>query len=88
MLPGRSGDLVIVRQQPVAENDEIVAALVSGAGADEATVKTLQRLDDQVWLILYNPGYQPIPADEVVILGKMVAVVRTTRPASGRRRIT
>ena len=32
------GDWVVVRQQPVAENGDIVAAMLDG----EATVKTLQ----------------------------------------------
>jgi repressor LexA len=70
------GDLVIVRQQPVAENGEIVAAQLDGVGTAEATVKTLQRLDGHAWLMPHNPAYQPIPADGATILGKVVAVVR------------
>ncbi len=75
------GDLVVVRQQNVAENGEIVAAQLDRAGICEATVKTLQRLDGHVWLMPHNPAYQPIPADDATILGKVVAVVR---PASVR----
>jgi repressor LexA len=75
------GDLVVVRQQNVAENGEIVAAQLDRAGTCEATVKTLQRLDGHVWLMPHNPAYQPIPADDATILGKVVAVVR---PASAR----
>ena len=70
------GDLVVVRQQQVAENGEIVAAQLDRSGATEATVKTLQRLDGHVWLMPHNPAYQPIPADDATILGKVVAVVR------------
>jgi repressor LexA len=73
------GDLVVVRQQPVAENGEIVAAQLDRAGTAEATVKTLQRLGGHAWLMPHNPHYQPIPADDATILGKVVAVVR---PAS------
>lgn len=51
------GDLVVIRQQPVAENGEIVAARLGGTSTDEATVKTLQRLDGHPWLMP-----QPIPA--------------------------
>jgi repressor LexA len=70
------GDLVVVRQQQVAENGEIVAAQLDRSGTTEATVKTLQRLDGHVWLMPNNPAYQPIPADDAIILGKVVAVVR------------
>jgi repressor LexA len=73
------GDLVVVRQQPVAENGEIVAAQLDGTGTAEATVKTLQRLDGHAWLMPHNPAYQPIPADDATILGKVVAVVRPAR---------
>ena len=79
------GDLVVVRQQPAAENGEIVAAQLDGAGTAEATVKTLQRLDGHAWLMPHNPDYQPIPADDATILGKVVAVVRPAGQVSGRR---
>jgi repressor LexA len=69
------GDWVVVRQQPVAENGEIVAAaLIDGAGT-EATVKTLQRTNGQVWLMPQNPRCPPIPGDHATILGKVVAVL-------------
>jgi repressor LexA len=70
------GDLVVVRQQQQAENGEIVAAQLDGTATDEATVKTLQRNDGHVWLVPQNPAYQPLPADNAKILGKVVAVVR------------
>jgi repressor LexA len=66
------GDWVVVRQQEVAENGEIVAALIDG----EATVKTYRRRDGHVWLIPHNPAYAPIPGDEAAILGRVVTVLR------------
>ena len=66
------GDWVVVRQQPVAENGDIVAAMIDG----EATVKTFRRRDGHVWLLPHNAAYQPIPGDEATILGRVVAVLR------------
>jgi len=66
------GDIVVVRSQPTAENGEIVAALLG----DEATVKTLRRTSDHVWLMPHNPSYSPIDGDHATIMGKVVAVVR------------
>lgn len=66
------GDVVVVRQQPKAENGEIVAAMIDG----ETTVKTLQLADGQVWLMPHNPAYTPIPGKDATILGKVVAVLR------------
>jgi repressor LexA len=69
------GDLVVVRQQPAAENGEIVAAMVTCGIEPEATVKTLQRANGHVWLKPQNPDYPPIPGDDATILGKVVAVL-------------
>jgi repressor LexA len=66
------GDWVVVRQQPTADNGEIVAAMIDG----EATVKTLKRRDGKVWLMPHNPAFEPIPGDEATILGRVVAVLR------------
>jgi repressor LexA len=66
------GDWVVVRQQPTAENGEIVAAMIDG----EATVKTYKRRDGHVWLMPHNPAYEPIPGDEATILGRVVSVLR------------
>ena len=66
------GDWVVVREQPVAENGEIVAAMLDG----EATVKTFKQSDGHVWLIPHNPAYAPILGDEASILGRVVAVLR------------
>ncbi len=66
------GDWVVVRQQPVAENGDIIAAMIEG----EATVKTFKRASNHVWLMPHNPAYTPIPGDEAEILGRVVAVLR------------
>ncbi len=66
------GDWVVVRQQPVAENGDIVAAMIDG----DATVKTFKRSDGHVWLMPHNPIYAPIPGDDAAILGRVVAVLR------------
>lgn len=65
-------DWVVVRQQSVAENGEIVAAMIDG----EATVKTFKRSKNHVWLVPQNPAHVPIPGDTASILGKVVAVLR------------
>ena len=66
------GDYVVVRQQPTAENGEIVAALLD----DEATVKTFQNRGGRVRLLPHNAAYEPIDGTRASILGKVVAVLR------------
>ncbi|MDQ1486956.1 MAG: repressor LexA [Actinomycetota bacterium] len=66
------GDWVVVRQQPVADNGDIVAAMIDG----EATVKTFKRRDGHVWLLPHNPNYAPIPGDDATVLGRVTAVLR------------
>jgi len=67
------GDWVVVRRQPVAENGEIVAAMIDG----EATVKTLRRSGGHVLLMPHNRAYSPIDGDQAVILGRVVSVLRS-----------
>ncbi|MCH9669734.1 MAG: transcriptional repressor LexA [Actinomycetia bacterium] len=66
------GDWVVVRQQSVADNGDIVAAMIDG----EATVKTLKRTRGQVWLMPHNPAFDPIPGNDAAVLGKVVTVIR------------
>ena len=66
------GDYVVIRQQPTAENGDIVAAMIDG----EATVKTFQRKDGQAWLLPHNDAYEPIDGTHATILGKVTAVLR------------
>lgn len=66
------GDWVVVRQQNVADNGDIVAAMIDG----EATVKTFKRKDGHVWLMPHNELFEPIPGDDAAVLGKVVTVMR------------
>ncbi len=66
------GDYLVIRQQPTANNGEIVAALLG----DEATVKRFYKERDQVRLQPENRTMTPILTREVSILGKAVALIR------------
>ena len=66
------GDYVLVREQPVAETGETVVALLD----DEATVKRFYRRNDRFELVPAHPTMEPIIADEVSIVGKVVGVYR------------
>jgi len=66
------GDWVVVRQQPTADNGDIVAALLD----NEATVKTFKRKAGHVWLMPHNEAFSPIDGDHATILGKVTAVLR------------
>ncbi len=66
------GDWVVVRQQPSADNGDIVAAMLDS----EATVKTFKRKDGHVWLLPHNTAFDPIDGDHATILGKVTAVLR------------
>lgn len=67
------GDWVVVRQQQTANNGDIVAALLE----EEATVKTFKQRDGHTWLLPRNSAFEPILGDHAVILGKVVAVLRS-----------
>ena len=66
------GDWVVVRQQPTADNGDIVAAMIDG----EATVKTYKKSSGKVWLLPHNAAYAPIDGDRAVVLGRVVTVLR------------
>lgn len=66
------GDIIIVHRTPVAENGEIVVALVE----DEATVKTFYKENGHFRLQPENDLFEPIIVDEVVLLGKVISLVR------------
>ncbi|MEQ8785110.1 MAG: transcriptional repressor LexA [Pirellulaceae bacterium] len=71
----RHGDVVIVRQQPIAESGDIVLAAVDG----EHTVKRLSVSQETIELRPENTNFRPIPIGsetELRILGKVVAVRR------------
>jgi len=71
------GDLVIVKQTQEARNGDIVAVLAGDdESAEEATVKTFYRESDRIRLQPENAALEPIYADYVKILGKVVGVFR------------
>ncbi len=66
------GDYVIAEKTPTADDGEIVVAMIE----DEATVKRLYREKDYIRLQPENPDFDPICSRDVMILGKVVAVLR------------
>ena len=71
------GDLVIVKRADDARNGEIVVALAgSDESADEATVKTFYREQGRIRLQPENSALEPIYADHVQIIGRVVGVFR------------
>ena len=69
-----NGDLVIIKRQPLAENGDIIAALIDS----EATLKRLSLTNDEVFLLPENEKYSPINVtcrEDFKILGKMVTTV-------------
>jgi repressor LexA len=71
------GDIVVVRRAQEAHNGEIVVALAGeDESADEATVKRFFREDRRVRLQPENSALEPIYAEHVQILGKVVGVFR------------
>lgn len=75
-----AGDIVVVRQQPLAENGDIVVASVDG----EVTLKRLSIHDGNIRLMPENKRYKPIeipPECELKILGRVIATRRVTAMA-------
>ena len=65
-------DFVVVRPTQVADDGEIVVALID----DEATVKSFYKERDKVRLEPANQAYKPIRTTEVQLLGRVVGVFR------------
>ena len=73
-----SGDMLVVRQQPLADHRDIVVALLN----DEATVKRLHYRNGEISLLPENTRFKPIPVgpeDDFRIVGKVVAVRRSAK---------
>jgi len=71
------GDILVVRKSETATDGDIVVALAGDdEAADEATVKRFFREDGRVRLQPENSALQPIYAQHVQILGKVVGVFR------------
>ncbi len=68
-----NGDLAIVRQQPDAENGEIVVAMVE----DAVTLKRLFKEKNRIKLQSENPAYPPIFTQNLRVLGKLVHLIRS-----------
>ena len=67
-----NGDKVIVNRQDVANNGEIVVALVE----DSATVKRFYKRDGKIILHPENDNMDDFIYDDVKILGKVVGLIR------------
>lgn len=66
------GDYVVVKEQPVANNGDIVVAIVE----DGATVKRFYKEHDHIRLQPENSAMDPIIVEKCSIAGKVVAVFR------------
>ncbi len=74
------GDTLVVRKQEDASNGDVVVALVGDdEGANEATVKTFYRESNRIRLQPENSALEPIYADHVQVMGKVVGVFRSLR---------
>lgn len=67
------GDIVVVEQTPVADNGDIVVALIG----EEATVKRFYKEKGHFRLQPENDKYDPIIVDECAILGKVKTLLRS-----------
>ena len=67
------GDMVIVEQQPTADNGDIVVAMIE----DSATVKRFYKEDGYYRLQPENDTMDPIIVSEVSIIGKVVGLYRS-----------
>ncbi|WP_438957123.1 transcriptional repressor LexA [Cognatiyoonia sp.] len=70
------GDIVIVRETAVADDGDIVVALVEG---QEATLKTLRRKGGSIALEAANPAYETriFRDDQVKVQGKLAGLIRS-----------
>ena len=68
-----SDDIAVIEQTPVAENGEIVVAMVDG---EDATLKEFHKEDGHFRLQPKNDKYEPIISDNVEIIGRLVSIIR------------
>ena len=66
------GDYVVVKEQQVANNGEIIVALIE----DGATVKTFYQEKGHYRLQPENDHMEPIICQEVLILGRVIGLIR------------
>ena len=70
------GDIVVIRETEVADNGDIVVALVED---QEATLKKFYRNGNAIALEAANPAYETrvLPEDKVRVQGRLVGLIRT-----------
>ncbi len=70
------GDVVVIRETSVADDGDIVVALVEDL---EATLKTFRRKGAAIALEAANPAYETrvLPSDKVKVQGRLVGLIRT-----------
>jgi repressor LexA len=66
------GDIAIIKKRPDADNNDVVAALLSN---NEVTLKKLRSKTGKFHLEAANPNYPPI-FEEFKIIGKLITVIR------------
>ena len=71
-----NGDVVVIRETSIAENGDIVVALVED---HEATLKTFKRQGSSIALEAANPAYETrvYPSESVKVQGLLVGLIRT-----------
>lgn len=71
-----NGDVVVIRETNVAENGDIVVALVQD---QEATLKRFKRHGTSIALEAANPAYETrvLPSDQVKVQGRLVGLIRS-----------
>ncbi|MBP7002556.1 transcriptional repressor LexA [Amaricoccus sp.] len=71
-----NGDIVVIQEQPTAQNGDIVVALVEG---EEVTLKTFRRRGSTIALEAANPAYETrlYQDHQVEVQGKLVGLIRT-----------
>ncbi|QUJ77847.1 transcriptional repressor LexA [Sulfitobacter albidus] len=70
------GDVVVIRETSVADDGDIVVALVED---QEATLKRFKRRGDAIALEAANPAFETrvLPADQVKVQGRLVGLIRS-----------
>ena len=66
------GDTAIIRQNPTAENGEIIVAMID----DAVTLKRFYKEKNRVKLKAENDAYSPIYTQNIKILGKLITILR------------
>ena len=66
------GDIIVADKDSSSRSGDIVVALIE----DEATVKRLLVKDGEIILMPENPDFEPIRAEHIEILGKVIGSFR------------